>query len=625
MRRAVRLFPSATARLRRAAAARIGPFRHLPALFRLAWATNRSLTLASIGLRLARAAIPALMLYVAKLVVDTVVAGQVGAAPPASVSDWLATPLLRRVGLLIGAELALALASDLLGRATSLVDAVLAEMTGNATTLRLMAHAATLDLAQFEDPAVQDGLERARRQVAWRANPMGQLLGQLQDGLTALSLALAVVAFLPWLVALLVLALIPAFLNELHFNRQGYRLAYQRSPDRREGDYMRQLGVGAESAKEIKLFGLSGYLAERFRLLAHRALRENTHLARRRAVAGGLFASLGTLAYYLAYLVIALRTATGTLTLGDLTFLSGAFLRLRGLVEGLLLGLSQLSGQAQYLDDLFGFLALAPRLSTPEHPAPFPTPIRDGFVFEAVGYRYPGAERWAVRDLSLTIRAGEVLALVGENGSGKTTIVKLLARLYDPTEGRILLDGRDLRDFDPNVLRTRIGVIFQDFVRFDLTASENIAVGRIAARTDTARIEGAAGRALADTVVARLPAGYGQRLGRRFEDGVDLSGGEWQKLAIARAYMRESEVLVMDEPTAALDARAEAEVFARLRALALGRTALLISHRFSSVRRADRIVVLGSGQVQEAGTHEELVCNAGRYAELFELQAAAYR
>lgn len=604
---------------------RISSLRHLPALFRLAWSTSRPLTLLSVGLRIARAAMPTLMLYVAKLVVDTVVAGRADAAARVDASAWFADPLVRHVGLLIGVEFTLALASDLLGRATSLVDGVLSEMTGNATTLRLMAHAATLDLAQFEDPAVQDGLERARRQVAWRANPMGQLLGQMQDGLTALSLAVAVVAFLPWLVVLLVLALIPAFLNELHFNRQGYRLAYRRSPERREGDYMRQLGAGAESAKEVKLFGLSGYLAERFAVLAERALSENTRLALRRAVAGGLFASLGTLAYYLAYLVIALRAATGALTLGDLTFLTGAFLRLRGLVEGLLLGLSQLSGQAQYLDDLFSFLAITPRLRAPEHPAPFPTPIRDGFVFEAVGYRYPGAERWAVRGLSLTIKAGEVVALVGENGSGKTTIVKLLARLYDPTEGRILLDGRDLRDYDPDVLRTRIGVIFQDFVRFDLTAAENIAVGRIEARADASRIEDAAARALADSVVGRLPAGYGQRLGRRFEDGVDLSGGEWQKLAIARAYMRESEVLVLDEPTAALDARAEAEVFARLRALAAGRTALLISHRFSSVRRADRIVVLGDGRVWEAGTHEELVRHGGRYAELFELQAAAYR
>lgn len=356
---------SATERLRRAAATRIGPLRHLPALFRLAWSTSRALTLLSVGLRLARAAVPALMLYVAKLVVDTVVAGRADPAGAAGAETWFTAPIQRHVELLIGIELALALASDLLGRATTLVDGVLAERTGNAITLRLMAHAATLDLAQFEDPAVQDGLERARRQVAWRANPMGQLLGQLQDGLTALSLAVAVVAFLPWLVVLLVLALIPAFLNELHFNRQGYRLAYRRSPERREGDYMRQLGAGAETAKEIKLFGLSGYLAARFGILADRALRENTRLALRRAVAGGIFASLGTLAYYLAYLVIALRTATGTLTLGDLTFLTGAFLRLRGLVEGLLLGLSQLSGQAQYLDDLFTFLALAPASARP--------------------------------------------------------------------------------------------------------------------------------------------------------------------------------------------------------------------------------------------------------------------
>jgi len=616
---------SSTTWLRGALSIRIGPLRHLPALVRLAWDTSRALTLVSVGLRLVRAAVPALMLYVAKLVVDAVVAGRAGPAAGQAVVDWLADPQFRHVGLLIGIEFALALASDGLGRATSLVDGVLGERTGNATSLRLMAHAATLDLAQFEDPAVQDSLERARRQVAWRANPLSQLLAQAQDCLTAISLAAGVMVFLPWLVVLLVLALIPAFLNELHFNREGYRLAYRRSPERRESDYMRQLGAGAESAKEVRLFALSGFLSNRFAVLADRILRENTRLALRRAAVGGAFSSLGTLAYYLAYLVIAARTVSGTLTLGDLTFLSGAFLRLRGLVEGLLLGVSQLSGQAQYLDDLFAFLALQPRIRSPVPPAPFPVPIRAGFVFEDVGYRYPGAERWALRGFCLTLPAGEVVALVGENGSGKTTLVKLLTRLYDPCEGRILLDGRDLRDYDLAHLRARIGVIFQDFVRFDLSAGDNIAVGRIAARADAARIDDAASRALADTVVARLPGGYAQRLGRRFEDGVDLSGGEWQKIAIARAYMREAEVLVLDEPTAALDARAEAEVFARFGDLAAGRTAVLISHRFSTVRRADRIVVPDGGRVREAGSHEELVRAGGRYAELFELQAAGYR
>ncbi|GEO98137.1 ABC transporter ATP-binding protein [Methylobacterium haplocladii] len=616
--------PSPIEGLRRTLVTRAGALRHLPALFRLAWATSPALTLGSVGLRLVRAALPTLMLYVAKLVIDTVVAGRADPAAAAAV-DGLGDPRLRHVAWLIGIEFALAVASDLLGRATSLVDGVLSERTGNAITLRLMAHAATLDLEQFEDPGVQDGLERARRQVAWRSNLIGQLLGQGQDLLTAISLAAAVVAFLPWLVVLLVLALIPAFLNELHFNRQSYRLAYRRSPERRESDYMRYLGAGAESAKEVKLFGLHTFLSDRFGVLANRILGENTRLAVRRAGFGGAFAGLGTLAYYLAYGVIAVRTLDGTLTVGDLTFLSGAFLRLRGLVEGLLLGVSQLTGQAQYLDDLFSFFAVAPRIRSPEQPAAFPDPIRDGFVFEDVGYRYPGAERWAVRHLSLTIRAGEVVALVGENGSGKTTIVKLLSRLYDPSEGRILLDGRDLRDYDLEVLRARIGVIFQDFVRFDFTAGDNIAVGRIDARADVGRIGGAASRALADLVVAKLPTGYDQRLGRRFEDGVDLSGGEWQKIAIARAYMRDAEVLILDEPTAALDARAEAEVFARFGDLAAGRTAILISHRFSTVRQANRIVVLAEGRVQEAGSHVELLRSGGRYAELFELQAAGYR
>jgi ATP-binding cassette subfamily B protein len=612
------------ARLRRALTARAGAMRHLPALFRLAWAASPWLTAGSIVLRLARAALPGLMLYVAKLVIDAVVAGRADAAA-ATVADWMSDPRLPHVAALVGLEFGLAIASDILGRANNLIDGILAELTSNATSLRLMAHAATLDLEQFEDAGIQDGLERARRQVAWRANLISQILGQGQDLATALSLAAAVLAFLPWLVVLLVLALIPAFLNELAFNRRGYRLAYRRSPERREMDYIRYLGAGVESVKEVKLFGLNAFMSERFQHLANRMFGENTRLAVERAASGGAFASLGTLAYYAAYLVIVVRTIKGALTIGDLTFLAGAFLRLRALVEGLLLGASQLSGQAQYLDDLFAFFAIRPRIRSPEGPTPPLGRLQQGFVFEDVGYRYPGADRWAVRHLSLTIAAGEVVALVGENGAGKTTIVKLLSRLYDPSEGRILLDGRDLRAYDLDELRSRIGVIFQDFLRFDLSAAENIAVGRVEARDDERRIAEAASRALADVVVAKLPAGYGQRLGRRFEDGVDLSGGEWQKIAIARAYMRDAEVLILDEPTAALDARAEAEVFQRFGDLSAGRTAILISHRFSTVRRADRIIVLSDGRVLEAGSHADLLAARGRYAELFELQASGYR
>jgi ATP-binding cassette, subfamily B, bacterial len=330
---------------------------------------------------------------------------------------------------------------------------------------------------------------------------------------------------------------------------------------------------------------------------------------------------LGTIGYYLAYAYIVWRTLTGEFSIGDLTFLAGSFRRLRTLLEGLLASFSSTAGQALYLDDLFSFFEVEPEILSPDNPRPFPRPIRRGFVFENVGFRYPGAERWAVRNLGFTLHAGQVVALVGENGAGKTTLVKLLARLYDPDEGRILLDGHDLREYDLGALRGNMGVIFQDFVRYNLRAADNIAVGRIEAQDDRARIERAASRSQADEVIAKLPAGYDQMIGKRFRNGVELSGGEWQKIAIARAYMREADVLILDEPTAALDARSEYEVFRRFKELSAGKTAILISHRFSSVRMADRILVLACGKVEADGTHEELVSRPGRYSELFELQA----
>ncbi len=608
---------------------RAGALRHLPPLFRLVWRASPGLTAASVGLRLARAMPPVATLYVAKLIIDEVV-GQARALPPGtSPSDWLASGAARPLLVLIGIELALAVLADALARASTLVDGLLGERYSNFASVRLMEHAATLDLDQFESGAQQDRLERARTQVTWRSGLLTQVFGQAQDALTVATLAAGLMAYAPSLIVLLALALVPAFLGEMHFNAQGYRLSYTRTPERRQLDYLRHLATSVETAKEVKLFGLDGFLVDRFRRFAGGVYADRKALAIRRAAWGSLFAALGTLAYYLAYAVMAWRTVRGEFTLGDLTFLAGSFLRLRGLMEGLLLGFSQVAGQALYLEDLFSFFAVRPRIASPPEPLPFPEPLRRGIVFEGVGFRYPDSERWAVRHLDLTIGAEEAVALVGENGAGKTTIVKLLARLYDPTEGRILLDGQDLRSYDVAELRRHIGVIFQDFVRFHMSAAENIGAGSIEALQDRERIRDAASRSLADAVVARLPRGYDQVLGKRFDDGYDLSGGEWQKVAIARAYMRQADVLVLDEPTAALDAKSEYEVFQRFRDLSRGRTAVLISHRFSTVRMADRIVVLrggaDGGRVEESGTHEALVAAGGLYAELFDLQAAGYR
>ncbi|HEX8351237.1 MAG TPA: ABC transporter ATP-binding protein, partial [Hymenobacter sp.] len=562
---------------------RFSALGNLPEFLRLIWETSPGLTLGNIGLRLFRAVLPAAMLYVGQRIIDTVISQ--AATPGASLG-----PVLQLLAL----EFGLAILSDALGRGVALLDSLLGDLFANRSSVRLMEHAARLDLDQFEDSAFYDKLERARRQTLSRTVLMAQVLSQAQDFITMGVLAAGLVAFNPWLLLLLLVAVIPAFLGESHFNERSYSLVHGWTPERRELDYLRQTGASDETAKEIKIFGLAGFLVDRFRTLSDQFYEQNKALVVRRASWGTFFAAMGAAGYYAAYVYIIAQTVRGRVSVGQLTFLAGSFRQMRSLLEGILSRFGSVAEGALYLKDFFDFFHMQPRIvrDNTQPVRPFPHPIRRGFEFENVGFKYRNAEKWALRHLNFTLQAGEKLALVGENGAGKTTLVKLLARLYDPTEGRILLDGHDLREYDPAELRQEIGVIFQDFVRFQLSAGQNLAVGRIEEKDNVERIESAAAQSLADTVVKKLPNGYEQMIGRRFAGGVDLSGGEWQKIALGRAYMRDAQLLILDEPTAALDARAEHEVFQRFADLTAGKTAVLISHRFSTVRMADRILVI---------------------------------
>ncbi|WP_210463496.1 ABC transporter ATP-binding protein [Rufibacter roseolus] len=592
---------------------RVSALKHLPPFLKMVWQTNPRMAFINVVLRLLRAAVPVAMLYVGQLIIDEVVR-------LSRTDDKLLGYLLTLVAI----EFGLAVISDFLNRGIALIDGLLGDLFANQSSVRLMEHAAELDLDQFEDSAFYDKLERARRQTLSRTILMSQVLGQMQDILSMVFLAAGLIAFYPWLLLLLLVAVLPAFLGESHFNERSYSLVHGWTPERRELDYLRQTGASDDTAKEVKIFGLSGFLVDRFLTLSDQFYQDNKKLSTRRAGWGSVFAALGSAGYYGAYVYLLLQTVQGQVSLGQLTFLSGSFMRLRGLLESVLNRFTSVAEGALYLQDFFDFFELQPRIRRLASAPPFPRPIQHGFTFENVGFRYRNSEKWALRHLNFTLHAGEKLALVGENGAGKTTMVKLLSRLYDPTEGRILLDGIDLREYDPADLRREIGVIFQDFVRFQMSAGTNIAIGRIEEKENRPRIQTSAQQSLADTVIAKLPEGYDQIIGRRFNKGVDLSGGEWQKIALGRAYMRDAQLLILDEPTAALDARAEHEVFQRFAELTQGKTAVLISHRFSTVRMADRILVIENGQFVEMGSHEELIAKGTRYAELFRLQAKGY-
>jgi len=588
--------------------------RLIPRFLGMVWRVRPAYAAAILSFRVLLAFSPAVQLWIGKLIIDGVLANIEATTP-----DW--TGLFRLVAL----ELVVALASDVLQRTSNLLESLLGDLFGNRLSVQIMEHAATLDLENFEDPEFYDSLQRARQQTVGRIGLLAVLLGIGQSALSLVTLLGVLIVFNGWLVLMLVLAVLPSFIGETHFAGLSYSLLFKWTPERRELDYLRYVATSDVTAKEVKLFGLADYFTRKYERLADEFYEANRALSIKRAATSGGLTVVSTLGYYAAYVFIIVDTVRGFLTLGELTMLVGTFRQSRGMISGILLRSADMYRQSLFLRDLFTFLEMKPRTASPEHPVPVPRPIRDGVVFENVGFRYPDKEDWALRGVSLRIGANERVALVGENGAGKTTLVKLLARLYDPTEGRILLDGIDLREYDVDELRGMIGVIFQDFVRYDLKVRENIAVGQIDAIGDQPRIVRAAEMSLADGVIAGLESGLDHMLGRRFKGGANLSGGEWQKVGLARAYMRDAQILILDEPTASLDARAEYQVFERFADLTEGRMAVLISHRFSTVRMADRIVVLEDGTVTEDGTHDELLVLSGRYAELFTLQAAGYR
>jgi ATP-binding cassette, subfamily B, bacterial len=593
---------------------RVVALRNLPPVLKIVWRSGPLVVVLGLAFRLVGSLLPVALLAVTKLIIDTI--------QNAIVSGQQAP---RSLWWLVAAEFGLVVTSSVLARTLDYLDSRLSDNYTRYVSIAVLKHASKLDLMSYEDPAFYDRLERARVQATDRLG-MIQSVGRLiQQVITTVSLSVSIVLFSPWVLLLLVAGVIPAFLGESHFAFLGYMTNFRQTPVRRQLDYLRVLGGSKEAAKELRLLNLSGFLIDRFTRLSDRIYAENVDLSRRRLIAGSLFAVFGTIGYYAAYVLVIWRTVNGEITIGTLVFLSGAIMQAGANIQQIFSTASGIADQALFLTDLIAFFQTKPAIRSKPNALPAPRPIVRGFEFHNVSFRYPGSSRLILDRLNFHLRPGERVALIGENGQGKTTIVKLITRLYDPTEGQILLDGVDLREYQLEDLYDQIGVIFQDFMRYEMTARENIAMGCVSHLEDFGRLELAAKKSLADQVVAKLPQGYEQMLGRRFEGGVDLSGGEWQKVALARAYLRDAQLLILDEPTAALDARSEAQVFARFAELTMGRTALFISHRFSTVRMADRIVVLENGTIAEEGSHEELSALDGRYAELFEMQAANYR
>ncbi|HKF53670.1 MAG TPA: ABC transporter ATP-binding protein [Candidatus Acidoferrales bacterium] len=593
---------------------RMKALHNVPPVLGMIWKAAPGSVFGGILFRVLVAVIPAGVLLVTKYIIDALVARANNHAPIPHYFWWL-----------VGVEFALACLGMIFSRLADFCETNVADLFTRYIGKRIMEHASTLDLTSYEDAVVYDKMDRARVQGTDRVamiRAMGQLLQQV---ITTLTLAVQVAFYAPWILAILFVAVLPAFVGETHFSFLGYSLNFRQTPARREMDYLRIVGGSKESIKELKLFGLGPFFVKRYTTITDELHEETVALARRKLIAGTFLTLLGTLGYYGTYAYVIYETVLGVFSIGTLTLLTGAIAGASTNIQAVFTTFSGIADQALFMTDLLEFFAVRPRVFSKPNALPVPRPIREGFEFRNVSFSYPGHSRVVLGNINFTLEPGERIALVGENGQGKTTIVKLLVRLYDVTAGQILLDGVDIREYELEDLWKEVGVIFQDFVRYEMSAAHNIAMGRIEQSANEEGIRLAAEKSLADQVISRLPKKYEQILGSRFEGGVDLSGGEWQKIALARAYLRDAQLLILDEPTAALDARSEHEVFQRFAELTEGKMSLLISHRFSTVRMANRILVLENGRIAEQGPHDELLKNRGRYAEMFELQAANYR
>jgi ATP-binding cassette subfamily B protein len=586
-------------------------------VLRLVWEASAFLTVSLAALNLAQGLLPAARVWLSKLLIDAVVA---------AVSTGVGTAALPQVALLVLAQFAISAIGTICSTLSNICQQLLQERVTNRIQLLVMRHANELDLVFFERPQFYDLIQQVQSAASYRPMMMVSTAFQLVRQVLTFVSMLALLLNLGWFIAAAaLLAPIPAFISNARYGWRGYQMARHQSPLRRMMAYLTNVMTTDSFNKEIKLFTLGDFFIARFERLFQRYYDEMQRLVVQRYLAGAAWSMLSVVASGVTFLWVAYRALLGTLSVGDVTLFVQAADQVGQAFGNVLGGLQSMYEHQLYLTTLFELLDVRPQIDAPPHPAEIRRPFQEGIEFRNVTYTYEGHDRPALEDVSFTIARGETVAIVGHNGAGKTTLVKLLARLYDPQSGQVLIDGRDARGYDPVELRGEFGVLFQDYVSYQLSARENIGVGRTELLDDRQAIEDAATQSGASSVIEHLPEGYETVLGKWFDGGVNLSGGEWQKVALGRAFMRDAQILILDEPSAALDARAEYELFSRLQELARGRTAIFISHRFSTVRQADRILVFEQGHLIEQGTHEALLALGGRYAELFNLQAASYR